>query len=146
MIYNLFVDVDDTLLISKESPDKKNPWLFYEDEYEVNLDLLMRLFRFKKLSPNTKIWIWSGGGQAYARKVSEHIFPRFFVSEPVGKGDWLAQVVRPNDVFIDDDRSIVLTTMHNLPTDKIEKCNIMTEDEFSGFLYRIENVDMGVLM
>jgi len=101
---NLFVDVDDTLILyDRIGP---NPYgIYFGEPYSVNDELLRGILDFHKNNPNSLIVIWSGGGKQYAEMWIDRIGLGDIIPSIVGLGkdrDSLV-LVKDGDIVIDDD-------------------------------------------
>lgn len=92
----VYVDVDDTLIIYKSYSTSTNPHGFLDGKaFEPNHQLIARLLSFKG-----DIFVWSGGGRDYARKVAALVLPSTLRYDVGDK--WLDDDIKAGDIIVDD--------------------------------------------
>jgi len=98
MKQRVFVDVDDTLVLYVNPDDcSAHPFGAINGEpFVPNEELIKKLKDFQG-----DIFIWSGGGIAYARKVAEMVLRDSIEWIALGKHDSFS-LVRPGDIVVDD--------------------------------------------
>ncbi len=134
MIINLFVDIDDTLILDNDEPiGSMHPFMYYEENFTPNIDLIINLIKFHRGSPDTKIYLWSGGGSEYVGIVAAHVLPRFMNYECIDKSPAIQQIVKEGDIFIDDSGHVVKSVLGDKALD--------FNDETHKFFYRIVTAD-----
>lgn len=97
-VRRLFVDCDDTLILWDQAADETSG-LYYGDRYRPNTSLIEAIEQFARMSPDTDIYVWSGGGVDYAGR-----WAGLFLQNISIKG-WLSKNIRlPDsyDVCVDD--------------------------------------------
>lgn len=91
----VFVDVDDTLVIFKDAGP--NPYGVIDNKpFKPNEKLIEKLLKFEG-----NIVIWSGGGIFYAKEVANKVLPkqiRFSVQDKF----FDSKTFQPGDIIIDD--------------------------------------------
>ncbi len=97
---NLFVDVDDTLVIYK-SPGP-NPYGVYMGEPWVsNEKLIAGIVQFAEKNPESRIIIWSGGGKEYVEMWTNRFGISRFTEQMTKDPDSIA-LVKEGDIIVDD--------------------------------------------
>jgi len=95
----VFVDVDDTLIIFKDTKKPHHHWGFIDGlPYKPNEKLIERLRTFKG-----NIVIWSGGGSGYAKMAAEAVLPEGLKYSTKSKMDNF-QAVKEGDIIVDDQK------------------------------------------
>lgn len=93
-------DVDGTLLNNEGIPPETPTYL--RPRCGVNLEAVLLLQILAKKMKNTKIYVWSGGGQEYAEKICrEYGFDRY-VDRCFGKHEYDESLYGKVDICFDD--------------------------------------------
>lgn len=93
-------DIDGTLLnnegISPATPPHLRP------QTSVNLDAIILLQIFAKKMKNTKVYVWSGGGQKYAEDMVRRYGLERYVDRCFGKQEYEEELYGRVDICFDD--------------------------------------------
>ena len=94
----IFIDCDDTLILYQSVGP--NPFGFYmETPYEVNTELVQRIRNWAAQNPDDSIFIWSGGGEGYAKMWMNRL-RLGDIAVPLGKEP---DLIRDGDIVVDDE-------------------------------------------
>ena len=92
----IFVDVDDTLILYDNDAEKNPYGVYHGTPWRPNQPLIDAL-----LATEHPVTVWSGGGDEYAKEMSEKIglsFPTL-----TKNGSNVLDHLQPGDIVIDDD-------------------------------------------
>ncbi len=98
MARRIFIDCDDTLILYQNA-EAENPFGYYTDTpYNVNEALVQRIRDWAEAHPEDSIFIWSGGGEWYA-KMWMNKLRLGDIATPISKEPLL---IREGDIVVDD--------------------------------------------
>lgn len=99
---NLWVDVDDTLVIYGDTANLTHPYGSYHGTpWTANEPLLAGIKAFRRIYPDAMIVVWSGGGAQYAKEWVERLLPDTEVFA-FGKNPVTATLIKERDIVVDD--------------------------------------------
>lgn len=92
-------DIDGTILNNEGIPPETPP--HQRGRCSINLEIVLLMQILSKMK-NTKIIVWSGGGQAYAEQIVREYGLEKYVYRCYGKGDYDWSIEPPVDIAFDD--------------------------------------------
>jgi hypothetical protein len=99
---NLWVDVDDTLVIYDDDGKMTHPaGIHYGTAWKVNEPLLAGIRAFRMIYPDAMIVLWSGGGVDYARTWRDRLLADVD-AHAFGKNPQIASLIKEDDIVVDD--------------------------------------------
>lgn len=118
----LFIDIDDTLILYPSSDEDTNPLGIERGlEFLLNQPLVDAINRWLGKNRRGIVVLWSGGGEAYARSVSERFIPGV-ATWHFTKGGKSLDLADTEDILVDD-------SPNDLGLDKVDAIK-MHPDEF----------------
>ena len=100
----IYVDVDDTLVLYRDTEPVQHSGVLMGMGFEVNHELIQRVLQYR--APGEMLVVWSGGGQDYARAVVREHIPRLdrcvFHLKDLTTLKWIS----PGDVVVDDNAGV----------------------------------------
>ena len=93
-------DVDGTILNNEGIPPETPPHL--RPRCSVNLEVILLIRILSKRMKNTKIYVWSGGGQSYAEHICREYGLEKYVDRCFGKHEYEEELYGKVDICFDD--------------------------------------------
>ena len=98
------VDVDDTLVLSRDTEPVQPSGVLMGMGFLVNHELVERALLHRK--PGEMLMVWSGGGASYAREVVHAYIPRLDCCVVHMKDQTTLAWITQGDTVVDDDAAV----------------------------------------
>ena len=98
---NLFVDVDDTLVLY-ETPGPNPYGVLHGVPWKPNTRLIDGIKQFSQANPTAQIVVWSGGGQEYAVEWANRLGLGGIATGHLKDESTLSLLIQDGDIVIDD--------------------------------------------